>query len=217
MKRLFLLFSILFCLLSAVQATEPDYLTLTNTSSKSAVINLDRRSTGNYSSNNLNVAYSINGDAWTDEITYGTSANDGLKITLPAGQSVRFRGYNLKNGTWQCGKSKSIYFGFNFPSSGTTFTVSGDLMSLVAYKDGELHTSDYPMVSYCFTKLFNGCNKLTDVSGLKLSAETLSDYCYYEMFNGCTAITRTPQMAVATLAIPCLARDGSPPCMIPFR
>ena len=149
MKRHFplsLLF--LFCFLMPAVAAEPDYFTITNTSSKTAIIYLDRRSTGNYSTNNLNIAYSINGGTWTEEITYGTSANDALIISLPAGQNVRFRGYNLKNGTWQCGKSKSIYFGFNFPTSGTSFTVSGDLMSLVSYRDGKLHTDDYPMGGY---------------------------------------------------------------------
>ena len=184
-------------------AAEPDYFTITNTSSKTAIIYLDRRSTGNYSTNNLNIAYSINGGTWTEEITYGTSANDALIISLPAGQNVRFRGYNLKNGTWQCGKSKSIYFGFNFPTSGTSFTVSGDLMSLVSYRDGKLHTDDYPMGGYCFTKLFNGCTKLVDVSELKLSAATLSDNCYLSMFSGCTAITSAPQMSATTLAANC--------------
>ena len=190
---------------TATYVYDLNYLTITNTSNKAGYVYLDRRSTGGYSTNNLNVAYSINGGAWTDEITYGTSAHDGLSISLPAGQSIRFRGYNLINGAWQCGKSSSIYFGFNFPTSGTTFTVNGDLMTLVAYQNGELHTSEHPMGAYCFRQLFKDCNKLTDASGLKLSATTLSNYCYQAMFSGCTALTSAPQMSATSLAQYCCA------------
>ncbi len=190
---------------TATYVYDLNYLTITNTSNKAGYVYLDRRSTGGYSTNNLNVAYSINGGAWTDEITYGTSAHDGLSISLPAGQSIRFRGYNLINGAWQCGKSSSIYFGFNFPTSGTTFTVSGDLMTLVAYQNGELHTSEHPMGAYCFRQLFKDCNKLTDASGLKLSATTLSNYCYQAMFSGCTALTSAPQISATSLAQYCYA------------
>ena len=190
---------------TATYVYDLNYLTITNTSNKAGYVYLDRRSTGAYSTNNLNVAYSINGGAWTDEITYGTSAHDQLSISLPAGQSIRFRGYNLINGAWQCGKSSSIYFGFNFPTSGTTFTVSGDLMTLVAYQNGELHTSEHPMGAYCFRQLFKDCNKLTDASGLKLSATTLSDYCYQAMFSGCTALTSAPQISATSLAQYCCA------------
>ena len=190
---------------TATYVYDLNYLTITNTSNKAGYVYLDRRSTGGYSTNNLNVAYSINGGAWTDEITYGTSAHDGLSISLPAGQSIRFRGYNLINGAWQCGKSSSIYFGFNFPTSGTTFTVSGDLMTLVAYQNGELHTSEHPMGAYCFRQLFKDCNKLTDASGLKLSATTLSNYCYQAMFSGCAALTSAPQMSATSVAQYCYA------------
>ncbi|MBP5477078.1 MAG: InlB B-repeat-containing protein, partial [Paludibacteraceae bacterium] len=190
---------------TATYVYDLNYLTITNTSNKTGYVYLDRRSTGAYSTNNLNVAYSINGGAWTDEITYGTSAHDGLSVSLPAGQSIRFRGYNLINGAWQCGKSSSIYFGFNFPTSGTTFTVSGDLMTLVAYQNGELHTSEHPMGAYCFRQLFKDCNKLTDASGLKLSATTLSNYCYQAMFSGCTALTSAPQISATSLAQYCCA------------
>jgi hypothetical protein len=62
------------CLLWCTQplkATEPDYLTITNSSSDTATIDLDRRSTGN----NTNVAYSINSGTDPQQYTWQTDTN----------------------------------------------------------------------------------------------------------------------------------------------
>ena len=186
---------------TATYDTELNYLTLTNTGSKDVTVGFNRQG-GNYSSNNVNIAYSINGGDWTDEITYGTAAHDNLSFSLPAGQSVRFRGYNLTSGVWQFGKGNSIYFYLSLPNT-TTYAVSGNIMSLVAYNDGELHTNEYSLGSYCFRQLFKDCNRLTDASALLMPATQLGTYCYSSMFDGCTNLAAAPALPATALANYC--------------
>ncbi|MBR1923406.1 MAG: leucine-rich repeat protein [Paludibacteraceae bacterium] len=198
---LLLIFVLFSCL--SVFATEPNYLTLTNTGSNTVTIYFSKQG-GNYTTNNVNIAYSINNGPWSEEITYGTAANNQLSLSLPAGQNVRFRGYNMSNGAWQFGKGNSIYFYLNLPTT-TTYSVSGDIMSLVSYKDGELHTDEYPLGNYCFTQLFKSCTTLKEAFMLSLSAQQLGKYCYQSLFNGCTGLSSVPTLPATTLADYCYA------------
>ncbi len=185
----------------AAQAAEPDYLTITNTGGTTVTVYFAKQG-GNYTTNNVNIAYSINGGEWSEETTYGTAANNQLSFSLPGGQNVRFRGYNLNGNAWQFGKGTSIYFYLRLPNT-TTYTVSGDIMSLVAYKDGTLHTDEYPLGNYCFTQLFKNCTTIRDASALSLPATMLGKYCYSSLFTGCSALRSVPTLPATEMADYC--------------
>ncbi|MBR5735522.1 MAG: leucine-rich repeat protein [Bacteroidales bacterium] len=85
----------------------------------------------------------------------------------------------------------------NFTASGSTFEVSGDIMSLIE-KDGQLDTVPG---EYCFYRLFTDCTLLT--SAPELPATQLGKACYYYMFYGCTGLTTAPELPAMTLAESC--------------
>ena len=85
----------------------------------------------------------------------------------------------------------------NFVNSGSKYSVSGDVMSLLN-KDAAVKV--IPNES-CFYHLFNSCTGLT--AAPELPATTLAADCYEGMFWGCTGLTTAPELPATTLASNC--------------
>lgn len=95
------------------------------------------------------------------------------------------------------GRSKSKRS--TFTTSGDSFGVSGDVMSLIN-KDEKVTVIP---CEGCFSALFYQCGQI--VSAPTLPATTLTDYCYYCMFYSCTNLTKAPELPATTLANYCYA------------
>ena len=83
-----------------------------------------------------------------------------------------------------------------FASVGDNFSVSGDVMSLINYKEDVLAIPN----SNCFFGLFAG-SKL--VSPPSLPATTLTDWCYNAMFYNCSSLTSAPILPATVAAYYC--------------
>lgn len=55
----------------------------------------------------------------------------------------------------------------------------------------------------CYRELFRQCTSLTEVDANLLPASTLAKACYQQMFNGCTGLTNTPNLPATVLAESC--------------
>ena len=80
-----------------------------------------------------------------------------------------------------------------FKITGGTYSISGDVKSLIQHKQ---------LDSYNFSKLFQNCTTLISAKDLILS-DTLAEYCYSNMFSGCTSLTTAPKLPATTLASGC--------------
>ena len=96
------------------------------------------------------------------------------------------------------GLSFSVNGDGRFNPSGSSCSVSGDIMSLLN-KDAD--TFVIP-TAYCFRSLFRACMNLVSAAGLELPATTLTDYCYSNMFMDCQALTTPPAVLPATTLAP---------------
>ena len=76
-------------------------------------------------------------------------------------------------------------------------TCSGNIMTLLNYKDPDSAT----MGEKAFYYLFYKCSNLT--SAPELQATTLANSCYSNMFNGCTGLKTAPELPATTLADYC--------------
>ena len=131
------------------------------------------------------IQYSKNGGEWTDL----TSTTGGTKISVVAGDVVRFKG-----DTWP-GSTSDNYSQF---TSTCSFAAAGNPASL---KYGLELTGDEPLADYCYANMFSGCTGLTQAP--VLPATTLSNYCYRWMFMNCTSLTTAPELPATTLAQKC--------------
>ena len=85
----------------------------------------------------------------------------------------------------------------SFGNDDTKVSCSGDIRTLVNYKDYEnANTSNAR-----FCNLFNNCLQLT--SAPDLPATELASYCYYNMFFECTSLKTAPELPATTLAKSC--------------
>ena len=112
----------------------------------------------------------------------------GDTITLNTGETVYFRGYNLK---FNEGGRAFVYFCLTGKPA-----VSGNIMSLV---DPSFRTKVIP-ADYCFYYLFMGCSF---TGAPVLPATTLKKSCYHGMFDGCENLTEAPELPAETLAPYC--------------
>ena len=134
--------------------------------------------------NNPDIQYSINnGKKWK-----ALGENDTVVLAL--GDIVYLRGNN-PNGF---STDSSHYSTFGMTGS---IAASGSVMSLVD-KIGD--TTVIPSI-YCFTKLFQDCEALTDAP--EMSALTLSESCYESMFSGCKNLTQAPTLPATNLEKKC--------------
>ena len=126
------------------------------------------------------------------------SLNGGAKKAVPDGTAV---GGDLKDGDKVAfyGKGTDIKTYNQTCISGGTAEVKvyGNIMSLVDEKG--FATNKTLTNENTFTDLFNGYTSLTDASGLRLPAKTLTHFCYQRMFSGCTALTTAPELPAESL------------------
>ena len=94
------------------------------------------------------------------------------------------------------GFSKSAAEFSYFVTSGSQFSVTGDVMSLLNYY-GEIPCA------FCFYQLFANNNGLT--AGPSLPAKTLASHCYDSMFYKCSALATAPELPAGALAESCYA------------
>ena len=167
----------------AVEFVENEPFTITSTGSTTISISIVR------SPDPVSLEYCKTGDSEWSDFTVGTTT-----VELSDGESVQFRA-NGTNTTFSSSASK--YYKIVVAGTGT-IVASGNIMSLL---DRELEATTVP--AYCFANLFNGCDKLTDASELRLPATTLANSCYYGMFSYCTGLTTAPELPATTLAEEC--------------
>ena len=138
------------------------------------------------------IYYSKNGGSWSS-ITSNTSSS-APAISVSAGDSIQFKGDNAAYAT-------SSYFTYFSASTGTKFSVEGNIMSLI--NSTGFSTATTLQTTYTFSYLFNNCDKLIRGLDLVLPATTLGDYCYNYMFHGCKGLTSAPELPATTLANYC--------------
>ena len=80
-----------------------------------------------------------------------------------------------------------------FVGSGSKFSVSGDIMSLLSY---DKDIKEIPC-DYCFGHMFDRCKLLTKAPDLP--ATTLAPGCYFEMFHGCESLETAPVLPATRL------------------
>ena len=135
-----------------------------------------------------------NENTWT---TLAGTSNASFNVA--AGDIIQFRGNNDQYATSITGQS--IPTGFSFCGTTGTFSVYGNIMSIV-------NSEDYPdMVTlpsaFTFTGLFWGCSGLTSASNLVLPAKILTDSCYAQLFHNCGSLTTGPALPATMLTPGC--------------
>ena len=130
--------------------------------------------------------YSVNGGEWktveSEEVTFGDTYGD-----------LRLRGTN-KNGT---ATDKSNYSTIKFTDDNVKVACTGDIRTLLDYKNYKTVATDQAKFCYLFSK----CSVLT--SAPQLPATTLASMCYSYMFSGCTSLESAPALPAKTLAYRC--------------
>ena len=116
---------------------------------------------------------------------------DYSELTFTSEQSLYLCGNNPE------GFSSSLTKYSMFVTAGDSYSVSGDIMSLI---DNEHELTSIPR-PYCFIRLFQGCTSLTTAP--ELPATTLAEDCYGYMFRNCTSLTAAPALPATTLTENC--------------
>lgn len=127
---------------------------------------------------------------------FWTSATSSTSISVNAGERVFFRASGLT-------ASSSSGIG-RFTISDGDCNVGGNVMSMVYGADFDKKTEITQ--SYQFLGLFGSCNKIIDVSKLRLPATTLASYCYQGMFYDCENLVNAPELPATTLVEGCYKR-----------
>ena len=132
-------------------------------------------------SNKKTISYSKNnGITWTNI----TSSTGGTKISVSAGDKIKFKGDNESyNGNW----FKEDYY--------LPFTVEGNIMSLI--DSAGFATAKTLTSANTFSSLFLSSD-CTSAENLVLPATTLTDNCYQNMFKSCSELTTPPSVLPAT-------------------
>ena len=138
------------------------------------------------------ILYKLNDGEWTS-IT-SNSSGSAPSISVVSGDTIQFKG---DNATYSTGSNAYTYF----IASGATFTVSGNIMSLIDSTDFAMAT--VLTKDYAFCSLFKSCTGLTDASNLVLPATTLRLGCYRSLFDRCSHLTSGTELPATTLAQDC--------------
>ena len=205
MKNYFTSFFVLaFCLLSPLQAAEPDFFTVTNThTSQKLTVRLKR---GSYAPENVTLNYRLidaanNVGEWQTVTSVSNSSNCEIG-DIPAGSRMQFYGNNSSKGFAQ---STMKYWTMYFDGSGTA-VLSGELMSVFSGTETSIDLTK-TLPSYAFYYFFYNVNakntRIVSTKDLKLSATNLGQYCYGWMFAYCSNMTDAPQLLATTLASNC--------------
>lgn len=166
----------------------------------------------NGSGTGLTIEYSKNHNAWTAI----TATNEGVEISVTAGDRLEFRGENtaysaMESGSWAW---------WHTLKGTASFDVSGHICSLIGGGDTISATHTYyslfmeanvvsaqnliladNVTTHCYNGLFRDCTSLTTPPALP--ATTLAEYCYSHLFNGCTSLATAPVLPATTMAAYC--------------
>ena len=133
------------------------------------------------------ISYSLNsGQTWT-VIYYGQHTP-----IVHSGETIMWKG-NIGDISGGVGY---------FASSGSTWEVEGNIMSLM-YSDNFSGQTSLGEGNDEFSGLFNYCSSLTSAENLVLPATNLRRGCYYCMFMNCTSLTTAPILPATTLEESC--------------
>lgn len=124
------------------------------------------------------------GDEESETITLFTLAQDA-SFQLNAGETLYLRG--TITGTYDVSNYITI------KSNYRKYSVSGDIKTLLQFNNID---EVIPCPKYgCYYLFYSptGTNYITDISGLKLSYDSLSDYSYANMFYGCNQLQSIPE------------------------
>ena len=162
---------------------EEIYLVLTSEEdNNSFYINLNANNLGS-STVTIEVSYD-DGKYWQTFTSAKGSTNIG---TIDSGERICIRGLN---DTYCKHSSNFAVLNYNYFSSDGKFKASGNIMGLIYGKDADIHGISFKEnTDTNFFKLFLG-SKVTDISGLKLPATTLTYGCYGSMFENCDELER---------------------------
>ena len=138
------------------------------------------------------ILYKLNDGEWTS-IT-SNSRGSAPSISVVSGDTIQFKG---DNATYSTGSNAYTYF----IASGATFTVSGNIMSLIDSTD--FATATVLTENYALCSLFKSCTGLTDASKLVLPATTLTLGCYRSLFDRCSNLTSGAELPATTLTQDC--------------
>lgn len=146
------------------------------------------------SENYTSISYSLNsGSTWT------VVDHNQHTVTVHSGDTIMWRGYAANIG----GEGAGIG---TFHSSGSTWEVEGNIMSLLYFDNFSGQTSfNGPNVgdsAYVFSHLFYQCVDLVNAENLVLPSTTLTEGCYFMMFVY-TRITTAPTLIATTLTEAC--------------
>ena len=119
------------------------------------------------------VLYSLDSGSTWSQLTRGTHSP-----TVHSGETIMWK--------------NNVYIG-NFKSSGSTWEVEGNVMSLL-YLDNFSGAT----IASSFEQLFNGCTGMTNAENLILPATSVDYVGYKEMFANCTRLTKSPKVLPAT-------------------
>ena len=91
-----------------------------------------------------------------------------------------------------------------FASSGSTWEVEGNVMSLLFSDNFSGQTSIEGNADYIFAYMFNGCSGMTSAENMVLPTILGGRYgdiygCFVYMFSGCTSLTTAPTISATTL------------------
>lgn len=131
----------------------------------------------------------------------GTGLNTQINSTTGVIQFVQTGSQAFK----VYGNIMSLIRGDNFTTSTALYEIR-QFESMFEDCDGLINAKDLilpatTLSSFCYSKMFQGCNYLTDAPALP--ATTLSGGCYNRMFYGCTSLANAPELPAPTLASYC--------------
>ena len=162
----------------------------------------------------ISLEYSYNGNDWSEWDLNSLTVNKGGTLYIRGNDPDGFNSYN---------KDTKTYKYYKFRIKGDKVSCSGNIMSLIDYKN----LPDVIPCSYCFYGLFENCNALTTAPELpatkltdkcyvfmfsgctslktapELPAKVMTDFCYSYMFNGCTSLIKIPKLPIADLTTCC--------------
>ena len=137
------------------------------------------------------IQYSINGGEWTSI----TSSSSSVLIPVSRGDEVRFKGTNMGYAT-----SNKIYSGFGGENGTASYSLSGNIMSLI-YGDNFIGQKILPS-TYTFCCMFDG-SKAVYADNLILPAPSLTPHCYRALFANTPTLMTAPELPALNLGESC--------------
>ena len=136
----------------------------------------------------ISLEYSYNGNDWSEWDLNSLTVNKGGALYIRGNNPDGFNSYN---------KDTKTYKYYKFRIEGDKVSCSGNIMSLIDYKN----LPDVIPCSYCFYGLFENCTSLTTAP--ELPATELTEHCYSFMFSDCTSLKTAPELPATELAESC--------------